>query len=117
MSQDVFATGKVWETHHKPQAIVNRLVKDKGLEEEWESHQEDFGEDAAKHFIEEYSDFLVVGDKVWKKVNVTTSDDSYFFHTHRTSDGFDFTTKFYDGGTCLNELLEGFIEKEFSEKC
>ena len=114
MSQDVFATGKVWKTYHKPQALVNWLVNEKGLEDKWKSYQDYYEDGAVKCFIEENSNFLVVGDKVWEKVNVTTSDESYFFHTHRTSDGFDFTTKFYDGGTCLDELLEDFIEKEFS---
>ena len=57
-------------------------------------------------------EILYINGVVYKIYDVENHDaDGFFFHKEQIGDGeYKFTTQYYDGGTCLSEIIEEEIE-------
>src|ERR1035437_8043277 len=69
--------------------------------------------DKGELFCDFYNKYLNVGGKIWEifdHEDLGEEEDS-FCNMHDNKDGtFSFHTRFYNGGTCLSEMLEGEVE-------
>jgi len=77
-----------------------------------EGQSADDYEEPSTLFDEYYEKYIMVDGKLWEVFDHTESDDDTDFHIADNKDGtYTFQTRFYNGGTCLSEMLEDAIKK------
>jgi len=65
-------------------------------------------------FDEFYDDYLKINGELWEVVSKKAKDpDDSYCDIESNEDGtFSFNTRFYNGGTCLTEMIEDAIKEE-----
>lgn len=64
------------------------------------------------YVIYEISDYIIVNNEVWEVQVLKSLDENNFlkFNYDSETEIFDFITSYYDGGTCLEEILYEMVK-------
>lgn len=65
-------------------------------------------------FEDFYDDFLIIENNLYKIMDLNETDpyDNYCIINKNEDSTFSFSTRFYNGGTCLSEMLEDTIKNQ-----
>lgn len=112
MSQNEFHTGKLVPVDLGGKTIegfAEKICRESGISEISSYHDS---------WLEElkyeggYEKYFIVEDVIYEMVDHSETDDDYFVHMKRNEDGsISFSAQFYNGGTCLSEIIEESISE------
>jgi hypothetical protein len=112
MSQNEFHTGKLSLVDLKgktPEEFAKEVCIAAGISEISSYHDswlEEFRYELA------YEKYFIVDGEIYEMIEHSESDDEYFVHMNRNEDGtISFSSQFYNGGTCLSEIIEESISE------
>lgn len=105
MSETVVVTGKIQRlTTNEADTIefCNKYIADHNLQEDAKDY-----DDVIEYIHEvEAEKFMYLNKCLYKVLEQTRHDDDDYCHIQDLGDGiFSFYTKYYNGGTCLHEML------------
>lgn len=112
MSQNEFHTGKLALVDLKgktAEQFAEETCKASGISEISSYHDtwlEEFKYELG------YERYFIVDGEIYEMIDHSESDDEYFVHMNRNEDGtISFSSQFYNGGTCLSEIIEESISE------
>lgn len=110
MSQNEFHTGKLVPVDLGGKTIeefAEEICKESGISK-ISSYHDSWLEEFRYGPAEEK--YFIIDGEIYEMVEHLESDDDYFVHMIRNNDGsISFSTQFYNGGTCLSEVVEGSV--------
>ncbi len=104
-------SGKLRIVELKENETKEQLCKRLWIENE--QSEEDFKNESSL-FEEFYNKYFDVNDKVWEVIEHKKmgDEDDMFCNLHDNKDGtYSFHTRFYNGGTCMSEMVTEVLEK------
>ena len=112
MSQNEFHTGRLVPADLGGKTIeefAEKICREAGISEISSYH--DSWLDELK-YEGAYEKYFIVEDVIYEMVDHSEADDEYFVHLRRNEDGsISFSAQFYNGGTCLSEIIEESISE------
>lgn len=111
MSRIEFHTGKLRKIEQQPEVFAKQFL--------WKKR--DFYETFLEHLLsEQYKNFVLLAGDLYEFVEHEENQDSetYFCKFYEDSNGeLNFITNFYNGGTCLSEMLkDGFKQYQLNQE-
>jgi hypothetical protein len=114
MSEMEYHTGRIEripQRNETEEELAERICKEYGIEDKYDDGWiEALRDEGYNHGIEVLN---VDGDyQIWKLVEHTQFEDGYMFEAEKEADdSVSFIFSFYNGGTCLSEMLEEAVKK------
>jgi hypothetical protein len=100
---------------HKGTLRPIELTEDTALEylKQSNAEREDYYGSAVEQLLDDTEDFIKIGGQIYKLENHEEFGcDLDFSEVHKNEDGsYDFHALFYNGGTCLSEMIGWAIEE------
>lgn len=87
--------------------LVQRIYKEEGLK--WD----DKYTEKTTYFDEIYEKYFIIDKELYKVIEHIEEDecDSFMRMHHESNGDIVFSTRFYNGGTCLSEMIEDGVRK------
>lgn len=113
MSYTETHSGRLVEIETPPQETLEQTLKRLCIEEGDSIELEEWADSWKEQFQDTfYHKIFIVNNRLFKLVEHVQSDDSDIYHMNKNEDGsFTLLTSFYNGGTCLSEIVEELLEK------
>ena len=110
MSQNEFHTGRLVPVDLEGKTIeefAEKTCREAGILE-ISSYHDSWLEELK--YEGDYEKYFIVEDVIYEMVDHAETDDDYFVHMRRNEDGsISFSAQFYNGGTCLSEVIEDSV--------
>ena len=110
MSQNEFHTGRLVPVDLEGKTVeefAEEICRSSGISEISSYHDtwlEEFRYELA------YEKYFIVDGEIYEMIEHSDSDEEYFVHMRRNEDGsISFSAQFYNGGTCLSEVIEDSV--------
>lgn len=104
MSATIFQTGKLTKISGEPEQVAKYILNSK---------KEDFYETFLEQLSSESDEYVLLENELYQISDTIENDDgeTHFCYFYKEKNGdIRFITQFYNGGTCLSEMLEHYID-------
>ena len=112
MSQNEFHTGRLVPVDLEGKTVeefAEKVCREAGISE-ISSYHDSWSEELK--YEGGYEKYFIIEDAIYEMVDHSETDDDYFVHMKRNEDGsISFSAQFYNGGTCLSEIIEESISE------